>query len=92
MTVMQEERSDWLEIGMTAGYYYATERGEADRRRLGRIARAHSAADVLANVDQSEVTRMEAPRPTSFWSGFAHGVGRYLFERAQLAVEAAVET
>jgi hypothetical protein len=78
MTAMEEERSRWLEIGMTAGYSYATKRGEADRLRLGRIARAHSAAEVKANVAQNEITQMEAPRPTSFWSGFAHGVGRYL--------------
>jgi hypothetical protein len=85
MTAMEEERSGWLELGMTAGYAYATKRGEADRLRLGRIARAHSAADVKANVAQNEIRQIEATRPTSFWSGFAHGVGRYLFEQAQLA-------
>jgi hypothetical protein len=85
MTTMEEERSGWLELGMTAGYAYATKRSEADRLRLGRIARAHSAADVKANVAPSEITQIEATRPTSFWSGFAHGVGRYLFEQAQLA-------
>ena len=84
MTAMEEERPGWLELGMAAGYSYATKRGEADRRCLGRIARAHSAAQVKANVAQTEITQMETARPTSFWSGFAHGVGRYLFEQAQL--------
>ena len=83
---MAEERSDWLEQGITAGYAYATRRGEADRRSLGRIARAHSAADVKANLAENET--IEAMRPTSFWSGFAHGVGLYLFEQARLPVEA----
>jgi hypothetical protein len=91
MFAMEEERSGWLEHGMTAGYAYATKRGEADRLRLGRIARAHSAADVKANIVQSELTRMEATRPTPFWSGFAHGVGRYLSEQARLPLEAPVE-
>ena len=85
---MAEERSGWLEQGITAGYAYATRRGEADRLRLGRIARAHSAADVKANLAQNETTSIEAMRPTSFWSGFAHGVGLYLFEQAQLPIEA----
>ena len=81
---MAEERSDWLEQGITAGYAYATRRGEADRRSLGRIARARSAADVKANLAEN----IEVMRPTSFWSGFAHGVGLYLFEQARLPVEA----
>src|SRR5215475_13321814 len=84
---MAEERSDWLEQGITAGYAYATRRGEGDRLSLGRIARAHSAAEVKANVAQNEITPIEATRPTSFWSGFAHAVGLYLFEQAQLPVE-----
>ena len=88
---MEEESSGCLELGMTVGYAYATKRGEADRLRLGRIARAHSAADVKANVVQHEITQMDATPPTSFWSGFAHGVGRYLFEQAQLTKEAPVE-
>jgi hypothetical protein len=88
---MTEERSRWLEQGLAAGYAYATKRGEADRLSLGRIARAHSAVDVRANVAENEIAPMEATRPTSFWSGFAHGVGRYLFEQAQLAAEAPVK-
>jgi hypothetical protein len=84
---MTEDHSGLLEQGITAGYAYATKRGEADRRSLGRIARAHSAADVKANVAQNEFTPIEAARPTSFWSGFAHGVGLYLFEQARLVAE-----
>jgi hypothetical protein len=84
---MTEERPGWLEQGLAAGYAYATKRGEADRLSLGRIARAHSAADVKANVAESEIRSIEATRPTSFWSGFAHGVGLYLFELAQLPSE-----
>jgi len=79
---MTEKQTEWLEQGITAGHAYATKRGEADRLRLGRIARAHSSAEVKANVAQSELTPIEATRPTSFWSGFAHGVGLYLFEQA----------
>jgi hypothetical protein len=89
---MAEERSGVLEQGIKAGYAYATKRGEADRRSLGLIARAHSSADVKANIAQNEITPIEATRPTSFWSGFAHGVGLYLFEQAQLAVEGRAES
>ena len=54
----------------------------ADWARLGRIVRAHSAAEVVANVDRS-FRRPGAPAESvAYWSGFAHGVQRVVRETA----------
>ena len=54
----------------------------ADRPRLGRIARAHNAADVIANVDPTVQTPDGVADPVAYWSGFAHGVLRVLRDTA----------
>jgi hypothetical protein len=51
----------------------------SDRARLGRIARAHTADDVLENVG----TTFRIPdgvERVAYWSGFAHGVLQALRE------------
>lgn len=67
-----------LDLGLEAGLRWATE-NPGDRRRLGRIVRAHTAADVAAIVagNVSEPQRIDR---AAFWSGFAHGVSRFLRE------------
>jgi hypothetical protein len=79
---MSEDGSSSIEKGMTLGYGYA-ERHRGDRLSLGRIARAHSAAEVTANVDPAEVAADGLADPVAFWSGFAHGVRSYLLEKRQ---------
>jgi hypothetical protein len=54
----------------------------ADRDRLGRIARAHSGAEVVANLDPTSKTPDEVADSVAYWSGFAHGVQRVVRETA----------
>jgi hypothetical protein len=76
---VSEDRSTAIERGLTRGHSYAQEHAD-DRASLGRIARAHSAAAVEASVDAAVVESLDLDDPVAFWSGFAHGVGRFLLE------------
>jgi hypothetical protein len=78
---MSEHGSSSLEEGLTLGYGYA-ERHRDDRASLRRIVRARSAPEVTANIDPADVAVDAATAPVAFWSGFAHGVRRYLVEEA----------
>jgi hypothetical protein len=66
---------------MTLGYGYA-ERHRQDRASLGRIARARSAGAVARHVDPTEISADGVDDRVAFWSGFAHGVQRYLLDEA----------
>ena len=66
-----------LDLGLEAGLRYATE-NPGDRRRLGRIVRAHAAADVAAIVAGSVSEPDGVSDRVAYWSGFAHGVRRFL--------------
>ena len=70
-----------LDRGLEDGVRYARSH-LADRSRLGRIARAHSAAEVVANLDPSFRRPEGADDSAAYWSGFAHGVGRIVRETA----------
>lgn len=78
---MREGGSSSIERGMTLGYGYA-EKHRHDRLSLGRIARSRSAAAVTKHVDLTEITADGIDDPVAFWSGFVHGVQRYLLEEA----------
>jgi hypothetical protein len=80
---MSEVRSSSMEEAITLGYGYA-EKHRHDRLSLGRIARARSASEVTANVDPAEIATDGIANPVAFWSGFAHGVGWYLLEKAHV--------
>ena len=54
----------------------------ADRARLGRIGRAHSAAEVVANLDRTFQMPAGVADPVAYWSGFAHGVLRVVRDTA----------
>jgi hypothetical protein len=68
-----------LNLGLEAGFRYATE-NPGDRRRLGRIVRAHTATDVTAIVGGSVSEPEGIDDRVAYWSGFAHGVTRFLQE------------
>ena len=68
-----------LDLGLEAGLRYATE-NPGDRRRLGRIVRAHTAADVAAIAGRSVAEPDGIDDRVAYWSGFAHGVRRFLQE------------
>jgi hypothetical protein len=70
-----------LEQGLALGFDYAVDRGSKERLRLGKIARARSADEVRANLDASDTPPAGLADPVAFWSGFAHGVARYLLEQ-----------
>jgi hypothetical protein len=65
--------------GLEDGVRYAKEH-LADWTRLGRIVRAHSAAEVVASLDPA--FRHAAGDSVAYWSGFAHGVQRVVRETA----------
>jgi len=71
--------STTLDLGLEAGLRYATA-NPGDRRRLGRIVRAPSAADVTAIVAESVSEPDGINDRAAYWSGFAHGVRRFLQE------------
>ena len=54
----------------------------ADWARLGRIVRAHSAAEVVANLDPSFQMPDGVADSVAYWSGFAHGVQRVVRDTA----------
>ena len=66
-----------LDVGIEDGLRYAAENA-ADRGRLGRIVRSHGASDVAALVDGDMVPPDGIDDIVAYWSGFAHGVGRFL--------------
>jgi hypothetical protein len=78
---MSELKPSSLEEGLARGYGYA-ETHRDDRANLRRIVRARSAPDVTAHVDPAEVAPDGIANPVEFWSGFAHGVRRYLIDEA----------
>jgi hypothetical protein len=83
---MSEDRSSSIEKGTRLGHGYA-EKHQGDRLRLGLIARARSAPEVTANVDPAEIAPDGVDDPVAFWSGFAHGVRRYLLEEAHVGLD-----
>jgi hypothetical protein len=64
-----------LSRGLEDGANYANAH-LADWARLGRIARAHTAAEVVAIVEASFGQPDDVDAPVAYWSGFAHGVQR----------------
>jgi len=54
----------------------------ADRARLGHIVRAHTAAEVVANLDPTFQMRDGVADSVAYWSGFAHGVQRVVMDTA----------
>ena len=66
-----------LEDGASYGWAHLS-----DRARLGRIARAHTAIDVLENVETTVRMPEDVDERVAYWSGFAHGVLRVLRETA----------
>ena len=67
--------------GLEDGVRYAKAR-LADWAGLGRIVRAHSAAEVVANLDPSFRRPDGLAESVGYWSGFAHGVQRVVRETA----------
>jgi len=67
-----------LGLGLEDGLRYATQYHD-DRRLLGRIVRARSAVEV-ADAVAGTALPPEGIDEVAYWSGFAHGVGRYLRE------------
>jgi len=70
-----------LEQGLEDGVNWARAH-LADRPRLGRIVRAHTAAEVVANLDQTFEVRNGFAGSVAYWSGFAHGVQRVVRDTA----------
>ena len=54
----------------------------ADRARLGRIVRAHTAAEVVGNLDPTLQMPDGVADSVAYWSGFAHGVQRVVRDTA----------
>jgi hypothetical protein len=73
-----------LSLGLEDGLRFATENRD-DRRHLGRIVRAHTAAEVAEIVSGRIVQRDGIDDAIAYWSGFAHGVGRFLQAEASAA-------
>jgi hypothetical protein len=74
--VATEPSSSAVNRGLEDGAAYASAH-LADRARLGRIVRAHTAAEVMANVEAT-VQMPDGVDEPAYWSGFAHGVLRIL--------------
>ena len=70
-----------LSLGLEAGLRYASQNG-GDRRRLGRIVRAHTADEVAAVLDGDVGEPDGVDDRVAYWSGFAHGVRRFLQDTA----------
>ena len=80
---MSEDRPSSIEEGLTLGYGYA-EKYRDDRLTLRRIATARSASEVAAAVDRADIAADGIADQAAFWSGFAHGVKRYLVDEMQV--------
>ena len=72
-----------LEDGVSYGWAHLS-----DRAGLGSIARAHTAAEVVENVDATFRIPRGVDDRIAYWSGFAHGVLRVLRESASVAFDA----
>ncbi len=70
-----------LDQGLEHGFRWA-QAHLTDRARLGRVARAHTAAEVVANLDPDDQLPDSVADPVAYWSGFAHGVQRVVRETA----------
>jgi hypothetical protein len=73
--------SDALSLGLEDGLRFASENA-SDRSHLGRVVRAHTAAEVAEVVSGRVVQPDGIDDEVAYWSGFAHGVGRFLQEEA----------
>jgi hypothetical protein len=73
-----------LNRGLEDGASYANAH-LADWARLGRIARAPTAAEVVANLEAAYEQSDGLDEPVAYWSGFAHSVGRVVHETADTA-------
>ena len=54
----------------------------ADRARLGRIVRAHTAAGVVEHLETTFRKPDGVVESVAYWSGFAHGVQRVVRDTA----------
>jgi hypothetical protein len=70
-----------LNLGLEAGLRYASE-NNSDQRRLARIVRAHTADEVAAILSGVREPDGIGDR-VAYWSGFAHGVRRFLQDVAR---------
>jgi hypothetical protein len=70
-----------LTRGLKDGASYANAH-LADWERLGRIARAHTAAEVVAILDATFEQPEGVDDLVAYWSGFNHGVQRVVREAA----------
>jgi hypothetical protein len=82
---MSDDRPSPIEEGLTLGYSYA-EKHRDDRLTLRRIVSARSAPEVAANVDPAETPADGSADDVAFWSGFAHGVKRYLVDEMHVLI------
>jgi hypothetical protein len=73
-----------LSRGLEDGASYANAH-LSDWTRLGHIARAHTAAEVIALVDTTFEQPDSVENAVAYWSGFAHGVGRVIRVAADAA-------
>ena len=78
---MTSTRHTALDQGLEDGAKWAKAH-LADRTRLGRIVRAHTAAEVVANLDPTFQTPDGVADSVAYWSGFAHGVQRIVRDTA----------
>jgi hypothetical protein len=78
MCPMSDELSA-RERGLMLGHTYASH--QPDRVKLRRIATARNAKDVKASVDQTVCEPADLENAVAFWSGFAHGVTRFLVDQ-----------
>ena len=70
-----------LDQGLEDGVKWAKAHLE-DRARLGRIVRAHTAAEVVANLGSTFQMSDGVADSVAYWSGFAHGVLRVVRDTA----------
>jgi hypothetical protein len=70
-----------LNLGLEAGLRYASENA-GDRRYLGRIVSAHTADEVAAVLSGDAAEPEGIDDRVAYWSGFAHGVRRFLQDTA----------
>jgi hypothetical protein len=82
----EERRSSSIEQGIGLGYAYAKKHRD-DRLQLRRIVRARSAPELRANLDPAEIAADGVTDTVAFWSGFAHGVGRYLLDEGHVLLD-----
>jgi hypothetical protein len=54
----------------------------SDRARLGRIARAHNAGEMVASLESTLSMPDGVDDASAYWSGFGHGVQQVLRETA----------